>query len=621
MRADMQNELCKAEIVMHTSVYVSGRLVVKPGCRAEPTTGTCNNTTEQNMPKTSTKLFRSVRLLTLFCCIAFSGKQVSAQGYYFWNPADQTLPFSSEINPALVSKHLTQVAVGLQVFHFGFLENSSFGLRENRVNFSFPYILPHDVAIGFDVRYFSATVYSELAASLLLSREIFNHFSIGVKFALERRGFDSAKFQGVDFSDPLISNNLSFNRLNLGLGASWQNKKFSFGLGLDHVNRPGIGIVDPDAVVPMELSAALGYKIGTFTPTLLLHQDGDYLRAGFAVIAEKPSLGTLRFGYEDKLPFRVEVRFNLSRNGSLGYGVDLPGEGTRGLSAGSHQFVYKHILGRAPELGQPDLLFSTNQLKILEKTVIRRLPSGLQVDDLAAVDEIVPGYLSSGKSTNDLMIVVAGALSEYETQKGMLKRYKRISEKIRLVFQRNPDVHVILRTDDATVSDARNLKQFIVSQSPQAARQVKIAKIDANGSLDLNGFAPGKTTVSKMKPVFSAETVTINIPVPRNTRKTKGWALKIRDASGHDVKIFSGQNNLPLHIEWDWRDDSGKLVKPGRYTCHLAATTIYNNERKAKAGPLAVILIKRKVRLEFGSEPNAQTVKPVNTKQTAGFNR
>ncbi|MFQ5627291.1 MAG: type IX secretion system membrane protein PorP/SprF [bacterium] len=326
------------------------------------------------MPKKSKKPAFSVYIAFALCTAAICDN-ASAQGYFFWNPSDHTLPFSTEINPSLVSKHFTQVAVGLQVYHLGFLQDSDFSLRENRINFSFPYILPYDLALGFDIRYFTAIVYSELAASLLLSREIMKHFSLGVKVALERRGFDSAKFQGVDFSDPLISNGLSFNRFNFGLGAYWQKDNFTIGFGLDHVNQAGIGVADQSATVPMELAGAFGYKLGTITPTLLLHEDGNQLRIGFAIVAQKPTLGTLRIGYEDNLPFRVEASLNLTKNGSLGYGIDLPKAGTRGLSAGSHQLVYQHILGREPELGQPEIFFSTRKLNILEKTVVRSLPA------------------------------------------------------------------------------------------------------------------------------------------------------------------------------------------------------------------------------------------------------
>lgn len=565
----------------------------------------------------SSKLYNAFLAALVFCTLA-AARPAAAQGYFHWNPADPVLPFSSEINPALVSKHFSQVAVGLQVFHYGFLDQSSMGLRENRLNFSFPYLMPLDLAIGFDVRYFSANLYNELAAAFLLSRKLTRGLSIGAKFALERRGFNSAQFQGVDFSDPLLAGGLSHNNFNLGLGAHYQTKNFNFGLGIDHLNQPLIGEFDADAIVPMEMSAAIGYRLGMLTPMLLMHDDGDTWRMGFTIVAHHSSWGALRMGYEQQMPFRIEASLNLSRNSSMGYAVDMPGEGTRSVSAGSHQLYYKQILGREPELAQPDILFSDNSLNLLEKTVVRQTTDALHLTELAAIDEILPGYLSTGRSTDDLMIVVAGALSSYETQAGMAERYRRIRERINVVYDRNPEVQVVLRADRQTLPDATRLKMYIEQHKQQGQKKVVIAKIESAGTPNLSGFMPGKATVERLPLTFSAEKLTIRLPAPGKTRKTKGWKLTFRNAAGAVVKSFAGDGKLPAEIEWDWRDDDGQLIAPGEYIAHLKATTVYDNERVAVQGPLKVVLKKRKVFLKFGSEPQ-QTNKPAATPATFGL--
>ncbi|MFQ5627292.1 MAG: hypothetical protein ACE5I1_00915 [bacterium] len=249
------------------------------------------------------------------------------------------------------------------------------------------------------------------------------------------------------------------------------------------------------------------------------------------------------------------------------------------------------------------------------------LPADLRVHDLAAVDEILPGYLSSARSTDDLMIIVAGALSEYETKSTTLERYERISRKVKVVFERNPAVRVILRADETTAHDAAKLKRFITQQLLPISGRIQIAKLNSAGSPNLKGFVPGRVTVARMQPVFSAEKVILDLPVPGNTRKTKGWQLTITDAKGRAVKTFSGKNKLPSQIEWDWQDDRGATVPPGIYSCKLTARTIYNNDRIAPAGPLPVVLAKRKVKLKFGKEPNRQTTRPASGQKTVGLDK
>lgn len=552
--------------------------------------------------------------------IACSENVAHAQGYFFWNPADARVAFASEINPALVTRHDSQISAGLKVFHYGFLEESSFGIRENRINMSFPYLLPGELALGFDIRYFSAQIYAELFTALMVSRELASRFSIGVKVALERRSFDSGQFQGVDFSDPVLNGGLSATRLNLGLGLYFAPGRFTLGLGLDHLNQAGIGRFDAGARLPVEVSASLGVNFGALTPSLLLHHDGQSLRTGIAIAAHRGGLGTLRLGYEQQLPFRIEASLNLSRDATLAYGIDAPGSGTRGLSAGSHQLIYTHILGRAPELQQPEILFSTRKLQIIEKTVWRSMPADLRIEDLSAIDEIVPGYLSTAHSTADLMIVVAGPLSQHETPAGARERHRRLAAKIQAAAQSNPGLQIVIRADAQTLDDARRLRAAILRSAPEIAGQLRIARLAGAGTHQIDGFVPGKVTIARYDPQLSAGHVELMLRVPGKTRKTRGWELVIQNTDGQPVRRFAGNGNLPHKVTWDWRDGRGTLVPPGEYVCLLQATTIYGNQRVARTEPLRVTLIRRRVKLQFKREPESRTSLPVAAPPTAERN-
>lgn len=561
---------------------------------------------------------RFARIAGALLLLLAAASPLRAQGWTFWNPADRSLPFSTAINPAIVSFHDTQVSIGSKFHHFGFIEDNSFGLREHHINFSAPFVLPAGLAFGFDFQYYSAMVYSELAASLLLSSELFDRFSVGVKFGIEQRGFHSGEFVGVDPADPLLNGGLSTIRPNLGLGAYWQPGNLRFGIGVDHLNQANIGKVDANAALPLEVSSAIGYTIGPVTPSLLLHSAGSGMRLGFAITAVRHNVGSVRLGYEQELPFKVEASFSFNRDNHLRYGIDMPREGTRGASAGSHELIYTRILGRAPELAQPEILFSTNELTVLRKTVTRSMPGDLHTAELAASGEVSFEYLAESGFGRPVMMLTAGALSHYETRDIRLDRYRRLRARMLPVLESHPDMKVAIKTDSSTIEDARWIRQLLVSNSAIAEDRVLIVRNRHSGQADFTGFAPGRRTETAMTEELSVPGVTIRLKVPGNTRKTRRWRLEIADVDGQVVKVFDGSGNLPAVLDWDWRSDSGDLVPPGQYTAQLSATTIYDNKRTAQSPSLQITLIRRQVQLKFDHDATQQTRMPAATAPALG---
>src|SRR5574341_1185151 len=101
----------------------------------------------------------------------FSGlglvREAQAQNQILANPTDVAHPWISNVNPAAIPFQNSQLALGIKVLHWGFLQDQAFGLRENGFNISFPFLLPHQIGLGVDVRQFYASVYSEISASAL----------------------------------------------------------------------------------------------------------------------------------------------------------------------------------------------------------------------------------------------------------------------------------------------------------------------------------------------------------------------------------------------------------------------------------------------------------------------
>lgn len=543
-------------------------------------------------------------------------QSVAAQGFQIYNPSDRTLPWATEINPAIISFQNRQISVGMKVFHLGFLEGKSFGMRENHINASFPWLLPYEIGVGADLKYFTAGIYGEFSGALLLSREVYQEIALGVKIGFEHRGFNRGEFKLVDQDDPLITSGGSVTNLNLGFGAYWNPGPLVLGFGVDHGNRPDVGVLGTTPF-PREITGSIGYRLGEITPTLILHDDGFRWRFGIDLTAARSNLGAVRLGYEMQMPFKIEASLNLNRNSGLRYGIDLPTEGTRGASAGTQEMTYTHILAREPQLGQPEILFSTRELKVLQERIVRSLAADLRVEDLQAMEEIAPEYLQPVAHREDLLIVVAGPLSEIETDEGRIARQEELSSKIAAQLRTEPRLQAVLLADEITADDAREI-QARIARGPGSGRRVKIAEFSITGTPDFRGFRPGRRTVLRKRPKLSEKQAELGILVSGKTRKTRAWRMIIRDAEGMKVRTFQGKGKLPKTIVWDWRNDLGELVPPGKYTAELQAVSTAGLVRKAVSLPVQVLYIRRTTNLQFHREPQKQTQKTEITPGSVG---
>jgi len=258
-----------------------------------------------------------VAAIILWCSV-FGFATGWAQGFNIYHPADVSRPWVTNINPAVISSQFSRVSIGLKVFHFGFLPQQNFEIRESHINASFPFYLPYDIGIGGDLRYFSAGIYSELSSSVMLSKRIKNNLSFGIKIGLARFGFSKQGFNLVHADDPLLQGGLATTSFNLGFGVYWNPDRWSVGLGVDHLNSPNVGR-QTSAVLPPEISAAVGYQFGSIMPALLLHHDGTFARYGVAVSYNHYRYGQFRLSFENTMPIKLTVQLNLSRDNSLEY--------------------------------------------------------------------------------------------------------------------------------------------------------------------------------------------------------------------------------------------------------------------------------------------------------------
>ncbi len=66
------------------------------------------------------------------------------------------------------------------------------------------------------------------------------------------------------------------------------------------------------------------------------------------------------------------------------------------------------------------------------------------------------------------------------------------------------------------------------------------------------------------------------------------WVLLIKKQTGEVVRTFRGEGDPPVRIEWDGRDDSGRLVPPGNYNYYFEVIDM-GGERFVRSGYLLTV--------------------------------
>lgn len=546
--------------------------------------------------------FRVIIFLILFTSGMVAHIDIWAQGSYIWNATDRLQPWASEINPAIISFQKARVSLGLKVFHLGFLPDNSFGLKESHINASFPFYLPDELGIGCDLRYFSAGAYSEIIGSMMLSREVFDRFSLGIKIGLMRYGFDRGNFTLIDANDPLIGSNLWKTKLNLGLGAFWNPGYWTIGVGIDHANQPDMGF-QTQTLLPLEISGAISYRIGRLMPTFLIQKDGMGFRYGLAFSIMRTRLGLLSVSYESNMPFKMEFQLHLSNAGRMHYALDLPHESMHTVSMGSHELSYTYIFDRGPDIAQPDILLSTKSMIITEETLVRSMPPGLSPIAVKNMGEVALEYLCPESKLQNLLIVKTGALNKFETKLIRKQRYTQLAKEIKQILRQHPDLKLILRTDARTRKDARSLKHYLLKKGIVGSKNISVARLNSSGEAKLLGFQTGQENTSHRKPTFAPQKLVIGFMVPGKTRHVQDWELIIMNTQKDIVKIFRGKDKLPDQLEWYWRNDLGELVSPGRYKCILSLRAMSGKKKTSVSQQFKITHVKRTTTLCFRQEP------------------
>jgi len=291
--------------------------------------------------------------------------------------------------------------------------------------------------------------------------------------------------------------------------------------------------------------------------------------------------------------------------------LDLPTEDLSTVSMGSHEIVFNRILGRGPDIGQPEILLSTDKMRIQEETIVRSMSPGINQWQLENINELVPEYLDATSNNRNLLIIPTGVLNQYETDKIRKQRYVKLGQEIRLKLQNNPELKLILQTDDKSLADAQSLKRHLLQQRITTSQNIGIARVNSTGKVKLDGFESGQQNKSQKKPFCSVDKLAISFNVHGKTRHVKEWELTIKNDKEEVVRNYKGKDRLPDQMEWDWKNEWGELVTPGQYLCSLTVRAMSGQGKTSKSLPIKISRLNRTVYLRFSKKTKLQASKIV----------
>ncbi len=557
-------------------------------------------------------------LLCLVMLLGLAPHAGLAQRQILRNPVDPTDLWITTVNPAAVSFQHSQVALGLEVLHAGFVPGQVFGLHENRLSLSLPYWLPLDLATGVELRVFNAAIYREIEANWLLSRKVRGPLALGLRLGLENRAFNASEFNLVDPNDPLLAPGRA-HRLtpNLSLGLYWQHERWALGAAVNHLDQPNIASAGL-ARLPREFSAALSYQIGNFTPSLVWNSSGANSLFGINLSASLARLVGMRTGFEEGGPFRVESQFRFSRDSQIAYAVNFPTAEVSGASAGTHQLAFGHIFGREPDLGPPVLSMSSSRLQIIESRVWRTVDAGLAPARLQDLPGLYQDFVDARQRLGNVVVVPVGDHGQSAPAEEAAAPYRILGKHAGLLQQSNPGVHLALRLPQEDSETARLARRLLAAEAGVDPNRILVGYQPRVSPPSLEGFKAGGTTVEKATPALTPGTVTFAITVPGRRRIAKEWQLAILSAAQQPVRVFSGRGRLPETLEWDWRDADGKLVPAGAYTALLQVRSAHNKPYSS-AAQFQVLLIRREIKLHFRKPPEER--RPLQSQRESSYLR
>lgn len=558
---------------------------------------------------------------------AFFSHSLRAQNIVVGNPAEISDFKSAFVNPGIVSFQDAQLALGGKFFHLGFVEEQTSPFRQGFVSLALPSAFSQEVGFGIQAQYFNTPLYSQSNIAFTLSKR-FNHiYSFGVKFNLFSRAFNRDNFDLVDPDDPVFRNGTSLWAGSFGAGvAMFPSPYVTLGIGIDHINRANISLNNDNVYQPFKGYLGAVFSFGLLQASVSTsYEEGRWLPRT-SIGSRKQELGFIMLGYSENA-LQAEAQVRVSGPFSLNYSYEYTLFDNEGFGQGSHQFTLIHDFGRERNLPKfevpeqfllefhpPDRTLeeearfyvypSVEKLHIIEKKIHRTIDPELTSAQLAQLSAFDIGVLDTSRSEPYLPFerdsVDLGKVSA-SVDASLSADYENFITNVK-----NRKLKTNIITSKETYLRAAGLRHHFGADSLSVHRLAFLEPVYQ--SVQDSILATRKLGTQPIKPQesvtrLSENSTTFQIVPVSVLGKPKDWQFVVEDANGRRIKAFQGSGSPPVELEWDWRDDAGKLVMPGVYNYYLEWRDHKNIDYRSDVKHIAVEKLIRNISIEISNKP------------------
>lgn len=542
------------------------------------------------------------------------------------NPADVMDSRALFINPAILPYRDMSFALGMKVFHLGFLSDNSTGLKYSYSSNSFPNLLLDRIGVGVTLESFNTPYFATAGLGLSFAYSITPAFSFGVTAHTSNLSYDITKFDLVDLDDPVFRNGSGqWNaRFDAGLLVRPMNN-FSVGFSCNNLNRPDLSLVNDGARIPLEMNFGLKHYFKNFGTSLFGHYENEDLTLGIVAEANIQNKALVRTGYCDR-SLLFEGQLNIGSGFALSYRMDYPLYEVNNFSYGSHELGITWNMRPNPEysfsvrasVDTVRLIRETSRIRINKQEDAKQIFGQIDDHDLefpgakTKQEQDIPIAATSGMSLDDVFNESLPFSKYLDTYR---QNFQEISDNFKSSGQQlKVDIYYL---DATTAERAVMIKNYFRDTLNFKEKEIRLHREEnSNGNHralkdSIEALLSNSVDWSSPKEYIEISSAPIENLVPKqiyfqinapNVGRVTKWRILITNILGEQIHEISGYQNIEKEVSWDGFKRDGSSVPVGNYYYQFQYVTGGGDRwypKKPDIHPIVFIQVRRSKIIEL----------------------
>lgn len=568
------------------------------------------------------------------CLLMLTGfGNLFSQNMIFTNPGDIYNSRAGFVNPALVSFQESQVSLGMNAFHLGFLEENSLAFKSGYFSASIPYLIRGKIGVSVNGQYFNSPMYTQSNFSVAFSQKYFRFFSIGLRTSLFTKSYNRSLFNLEDENDPVFANGSTKFAVSLGGGVFFSilpNLFLTF--AADHLNQPNVALAKAKFNQPMEFYGGVKYGLSRVNAAFYFKKVKENFYPFFEIEPNFSDAWQIRFSYGMK-SLQFDGAVNLFKGINLEYFYNYTLAEFYGTSFGSHGLSLTYFLDKKPSLpvqltdntfelpfdvpenrlnlnSRFEVYSSVTSLEIIEKRIYRKIDDDLNDEALEYLINFELGELDSaanGAAQYFNTKSIGAYFPEVRRVGNFTQSYQITLEKIDSLMAKNKKLKTEIISTRKASNRAAGLQNYLINRAPVERQQVDVVMpVYKNRTDSLRKRQ--KLSSEQVKPVETLTVVTHDSTTFRvfpiyMEKYTRPWKLEIVSANRDLIKEFKGVGEIPAKIVWDWKKNDGTFIEPGLYYYTFHWFDQDNHPRVSNQRIIDVRKIKRNLTVTVSKSP------------------